>query len=95
MSAHDEALERWLEARHGEAVAFLAELVKVPSDTPPGDNAHPARRAAELLGAMGFEVERHEVQHKLDLQGHPLPITPGERVRLDRRSQIAHERSLT
>ncbi len=61
MSAHHDALERWLEARHGEAVAFLAELVKVPSDTPPGDNAPHARRAAELLGAMGFEVERHEV----------------------------------
>ena len=55
------ALEAWLEARHDDAVAFLAELVKVPSDTPPGDNAAHARRAAELLAAMGFEVERHEV----------------------------------
>jgi len=55
------ALEHWLDARHGEAVAFLAELVKVPSDTPPGDNAPHAQRAAALLSAMGFEVERHEV----------------------------------
>lgn len=55
------ALERWLDARHGEAVAFLAELVKVPSDTPPGDNALHAQRAASLLAAMGFEVERHDV----------------------------------
>jgi acetylornithine deacetylase/succinyl-diaminopimelate desuccinylase-like protein len=55
------ALERWLEARHADAVGFLAELVKVPSDTPPGDNAPAAKRAAELLGALGFEVERHEV----------------------------------
>ena len=55
------ALEAWLAAREGDAVAFLAELVKVPSDTPPGDNTPHAARAAELLGAMGFEVERHEV----------------------------------
>jgi acetylornithine deacetylase/succinyl-diaminopimelate desuccinylase-like protein len=55
------AIESWLEARQPQAVAFLAELVKVPSDTPPGDNAPHARRAAALLAAMGFEVERHEV----------------------------------
>jgi acetylornithine deacetylase/succinyl-diaminopimelate desuccinylase-like protein len=54
-------LERWLDARDAEGVAFLAELVKVPSDTPPGDNARHAERAAALLTAMGFEVERHEV----------------------------------
>src|SRR5258708_18211886 len=54
-------LEHWLDARHAEAVAFLAELVKVPSDTPPGDNAPHAQRAAALLEAIGFEVERHEV----------------------------------
>ena len=61
MTAVPTALERWLDARHAEAVAFLAELVKVPSDTPPGDNAPHAQRAAALLTAMGFEVERHEV----------------------------------
>lgn len=60
MSLHA-AIEGWLESRHGEAVAFLAELVKVPSDTPPGDNARHAERAADLLAAMGFAVERHAV----------------------------------
>jgi len=41
--------------------AFLAELVKVPSDNPPGDcNAH-AKRAAELLEGLGLKVERHPV----------------------------------
>lgn len=54
-------LEEWINARHAEAVAFLAELVKVPSDTPPGDNTPAAMRAAELLASMGFEVEPHEV----------------------------------
>jgi succinyl-diaminopimelate desuccinylase len=42
-------------------VAFLRELVRVPSDTPPGDNAPHARRAAKLLEAMGFRVEQHPV----------------------------------
>jgi acetylornithine deacetylase/succinyl-diaminopimelate desuccinylase family protein len=40
---------------------FLAELVKVPSDNPPGDCRPHAGRAAELLAALGFAVERHAV----------------------------------
>jgi succinyl-diaminopimelate desuccinylase len=56
-----DGLARWLDERHVDAIRFLSELVKVPSDTPPGDNAPHAARAAELLGAMGFEVERHAV----------------------------------
>ena len=48
MSAAHEALERTLASRESEAQAFLAELVKVPSDTPPGDNAAHARRAGEI-----------------------------------------------
>jgi acetylornithine deacetylase/succinyl-diaminopimelate desuccinylase-like protein len=41
--------------------AFLAELVKVPSDNPPGDCAPHAKRAQELLEALGLEVEAHPV----------------------------------
>jgi succinyl-diaminopimelate desuccinylase len=48
-------------AYRGEAEQFLAELVRVPSDNPPGDCAPHARRAAALLEAMGFAVERHVV----------------------------------
>lgn len=40
---------------------FLAELVRVPSDNPPGDCRPHAERAAALLEAIGFEVERHPV----------------------------------
>lgn len=61
MSAIHGALEAWLGPRQAEAVAFLAELVKVPSDTPPGDNAPAAARAEALLSKLGFEVERHAV----------------------------------
>jgi acetylornithine deacetylase/succinyl-diaminopimelate desuccinylase-like protein len=41
--------------------AFLAELVKVPSDNPPGDCGPHARRARELLERLGLSVEAHEV----------------------------------
>jgi acetylornithine deacetylase/succinyl-diaminopimelate desuccinylase-like protein len=40
---------------------FLAELVKVPSDNPPGDCAAHAQRAQQLLEQLGLAVEAHEV----------------------------------
>ena len=43
------------------ATAFLAELVKVPSDNPPGDCAPHAVAAARLLEDLGFSVEVHPV----------------------------------
>ena len=60
MNAYDE-LGRWIDAHHPEQTEFLREIVKVPSDTPPGDNAPAADKAAALLTAMGFAVERHPV----------------------------------
>ena len=50
-----------IDARFEEQKAFLAELVKVPSDNPPGDCAPHAARAAALLEGLGYEVERHVV----------------------------------
>ena len=44
---------------------LLAELVKVPSDNPPGDCAPHAERAAGLLEQLGFTVERHHVPDDL------------------------------
>src|ERR1700709_1591867 len=52
-------LDAWIDAHFDEEVAFLREIVRVPSDTPPGDNRPAADRAAALLEAMGFDVERH------------------------------------
>lgn len=37
--------------------AFLAELVKVPTDNPPGDCAAHARKAQQLLKDLGYQVE--------------------------------------
>ncbi len=50
-----------LAARREEETRFLAELVRVPSDNPPGDCAPHAVRATALLEAMGFKVEQHAV----------------------------------
>jgi succinyl-diaminopimelate desuccinylase len=53
-------------AREHEAQArLLAELVKVPSDNPPGDCARHAKRAAALLENLGLCVEPHPVPDDL------------------------------
>src|SRR5690606_22761499 len=44
-----------------EQVRFLQALVRVPTDTPPGDNAPHAEKTLELLAAMGLEAERQPV----------------------------------
>jgi succinyl-diaminopimelate desuccinylase len=54
-------LDSWVDAHFDEQVRFLQELVRVPTDTPPGDNAPHAERTAELLAAMGLQAERHPV----------------------------------
>jgi acetylornithine deacetylase/succinyl-diaminopimelate desuccinylase-like protein len=56
-----ERLGDWIDNHLDESIAFLRELVRIPSDTPPGDNAPHAARTAELLTRMGFVVERHPV----------------------------------
>jgi succinyl-diaminopimelate desuccinylase len=60
-----EQLDQWIDAHFAEEVSFLQALVQVPTDTPPGHNAPHAERTAELLGAMGLPVERHEVSAEL------------------------------
>ncbi len=54
-------LDRWIE-RHFEAqVRFLQALVRVPTDTPPGDNAPHAEFTAALLAEMGLVAQAHPV----------------------------------
>jgi succinyl-diaminopimelate desuccinylase len=54
-------IDAWVDAHFDEEVRFLQELVRVPTDTPPGDNAPHAERTAELLAAFGFDAEKHPV----------------------------------
>jgi acetylornithine deacetylase/succinyl-diaminopimelate desuccinylase-like protein len=55
------AIDAWVDAHFDEEVRFLQELVRVPTDTPPGDNARHAERTAELLRSVGFDPELHRV----------------------------------
>jgi len=54
-------LDSWIDAHFDEQVRFLQELVRVPTDTPPGNNAPHAERTAELIQAFGFEAEKYPV----------------------------------
>ncbi|WP_439605714.1 M20 family metallopeptidase [Hydrogenophaga sp.] len=57
----EQQLDAWIDAHFDEEVRFLQELVRVPTDTPPGNNAPHAERTAELLAAMGLTAEKHAV----------------------------------
>ena len=54
-------LDAWIDAHFDEEVKFLQELIRVPTDTPPGNNAPHAERTAELLQDFGFAAEKHPV----------------------------------
>lgn len=54
-------LDSWIDAHFDEETAFLQQLIRVPTDTPPGNNAPHAERTAELIKAFGFEAEKHPV----------------------------------
>jgi succinyl-diaminopimelate desuccinylase len=52
-------LDAWIDAHFDDQVRFLQELIRVPTNTPPGDNAPHALRTAALLEAYGFAAEQH------------------------------------
>ena len=54
-------LDDWIAQQFDEQVQFLQALVRVPTDTPPGDNAPHALRTAQLLHDMGLHCEQHPV----------------------------------
>ncbi|MEI2385878.1 M20/M25/M40 family metallo-hydrolase [Breoghania sp. JC706] len=64
-----------IEARWAEEVEFLKELVKVPSDNPPGDCEAHAERTAELLQGLGFKVEQHPVPEPFVRQNGMRSVT--------------------
>jgi len=58
-------LDAWVDTHFDDEVRFLQELVRVPTDTPPGDNAPHAERTAELLAAMNLVAEKHPVPQSI------------------------------
>ncbi len=60
-TAHYAALDAWIDAHFDEEVEFLQQLIRVPTDTPPGNNAPHAERTAQLLKGFGFDAEAHAV----------------------------------
>ena len=60
-SASYDSLDRWIDTHFDEQVRLLQELVRVPTDTPPGNNTPHALRTQALLKAFGFDAQAHEV----------------------------------
>ncbi|MEB0134761.1 ArgE/DapE family deacylase [Actimicrobium sp. CCC2.4] len=58
---HSQALDAWIDQHFDDEVRFLQALVRIPTDTPPGDNAPHAEHTAGLLQGFGFEVEQYPV----------------------------------
>jgi succinyl-diaminopimelate desuccinylase len=61
MTTPYDQLDAWIDAHFDAEVGFLQEMVRVPTDTPPGNNAPHAERTAALLAEFGFQAEKHPV----------------------------------
>jgi len=67
----NDLLLQWIDAHFDEQVAFLQEVVRIPTDTPPGNNAPHAERVADMLEDAGWAVERHAVPEQ-EVRDHGL-----------------------
>jgi acetylornithine deacetylase/succinyl-diaminopimelate desuccinylase family protein len=54
-------LTSWIDSHFDEEVGFLQKIVRIPTDTPPGNNAPHADAVAELVTAWGWQAEKHPV----------------------------------
>ncbi|MBJ7313799.1 M20/M25/M40 family metallo-hydrolase [Rugamonas sp. CCM 8940] len=61
MNSSKEQLASWIDAHFDEEVGFLQQVLRVPTDTPPGNNAPHADTVAELVKAYGWSAEKHAV----------------------------------
>lgn len=60
-STASEKLVEWIDDHFDEQVAFLQDMVRIPTDTPPGENAPHADAVATALEQLGWDVEKHAV----------------------------------
>lgn len=75
MTSPQTPLLAFLDAEKSRQIAFLAELVRTPSDNPPGECRPHAERAAGLLEDLGFVVERHAVPEARARAGGMVGLT--------------------
>jgi acetylornithine deacetylase/succinyl-diaminopimelate desuccinylase-like protein len=59
-SAQQQLLD-WIDAHFDEQVAFLQSVLRIPTETPPGNNAPHAEAVADMVAAFGWQAERHKV----------------------------------
>lgn len=57
----NQQLTQWIDDHFDEEVALLQQVLRVPTDTPPGNNAPHADTVAELVKAYGWSAEKHAV----------------------------------
>jgi acetylornithine deacetylase/succinyl-diaminopimelate desuccinylase-like protein len=60
MDAKQQLLD-WIDTHFDEQVAFLQSVVRIPTDTPPGNNAPHAEAVADMVSQFGWHAERHAV----------------------------------
>ncbi|GAB3436943.1 ArgE/DapE family deacylase [Massilia solisilvae] len=56
-----EQLTRWIDDHFDEEVGFLQQVIRIPTDTPPGNNAPHAEAVAGMVEEYGWTAERHAV----------------------------------
>jgi len=57
----NEKITQWIDAHFDEEVALLQQVLRVPTDTPPGNNTPHAETVAELVKSYGWSAEKHVV----------------------------------
>jgi len=62
---HLEPIDRWIDDHFDEEVALLQSLIRIPTDTPPGDCSEHAEHTAKYLEQLGWEVQRLPVPEQL------------------------------
>lgn len=67
-------LGAWLRSHDDDLVGYLRDLVRIPSDNPPGECSAIAARVEEEFRRFGIDVERHDVPRE---SGPPAPTVLG------------------
>jgi succinyl-diaminopimelate desuccinylase len=55
------AIDQWIDDHFDEETVFLQDMIRIPTDTPPGNNAPHAHYVAQRIRELGWQVEEHAV----------------------------------